>query len=175
MLSKYLALPLILSALSWIVFTLWASLTFGHMSTICSHFSSRLIMSNFSPVPIVFYWFFTWIVLGNVDLHFSLMLVRKDNAVEKETKWAAWLYHQCNQSIHVTDGMTVMSLFPSLLQKISVATNRLCQIVLKRNHTKRTRIKWDLPVYPLCSVMLKIPNVRHRLWRLFGLLVQLPF
>jgi len=33
--------------------------------------------SNFSSILIVFYWFFTWISLDDVDLHFSLMLVRK--------------------------------------------------------------------------------------------------
>jgi len=34
-----------------------------------------------------------WTALGDVDLHFSLMLVRKANSVGEETKWAAWLYH----------------------------------------------------------------------------------
>jgi hypothetical protein len=34
------------------------------------------------------------------------MLVRKVNAIEEETKWAASLYQQHNQSIHVTDGVT---------------------------------------------------------------------
>jgi hypothetical protein len=57
-------------------------------------------------------------------------LVRKANAVKEETKWAAWLYHQCNQSIHVTDGVTVMSLPPCLLQKISATTDCLSQITL---------------------------------------------
>jgi len=49
-------------------------------------FSGRLITSNFSPIPIVFHQFFTWIVLGDVDLCFSLMLVRKANAVEEGNK-----------------------------------------------------------------------------------------
>jgi hypothetical protein len=56
------------------------------MSTICSPFSSQLIMSNLSSTPNVFCRFFTWIAIGYVDLHFSLMLVRKANAVEEETK-----------------------------------------------------------------------------------------
>jgi len=60
------------------------------------------------------------------------MLVRKANAVEKETRWAKWLYHQHNQFIHVTDGMTVTSLSASLLQKIRVAKDFVCQIVLNR-------------------------------------------
>jgi len=34
---------------------------------------------------------------------------------EVETKWATWLYHQFNQSIHVTDGVIVKSLSASLL------------------------------------------------------------
>jgi hypothetical protein len=49
-------------------------------------FSMSLIMSDFSSVPIVFCRFFTWIPLGDVDLRFSLMLVRKANAVEEETE-----------------------------------------------------------------------------------------
>jgi hypothetical protein len=47
------------------------------MSTICLPLSSQLITSNFSSMPIVFCPFFTWIALGDVDLRFSLMLVRK--------------------------------------------------------------------------------------------------
>jgi len=44
----------------------------------------RLITSNFSPVRIVFRRFLTWIVQGDADLHFSMMLVRKANAAEEE-------------------------------------------------------------------------------------------
>jgi hypothetical protein len=43
-------------------------------------------MGNFSSVPIVFRPFFIWIALGDADLRFSLMLVRKANAVGEETK-----------------------------------------------------------------------------------------
>jgi hypothetical protein len=35
---------------------------------------------QFLLIMIVFHRFFTWIVLGDVDLCFSLMLVRKSNA-----------------------------------------------------------------------------------------------
>jgi len=35
--------------------------------------------------------------------------------------------------MHVTDGVTVMSLLVSLLQKISVDTDCLCQIALNQN------------------------------------------
>jgi len=38
---------------------------------------SRLIASNFSSVPVVFHQFFTWIALGDVDLHFWFMLLKK--------------------------------------------------------------------------------------------------
>jgi hypothetical protein len=68
-------------------------------------------------------------------------LVRKASAVGAETKWSAWLYHQYNQSILVTDGMTVTSLSASLLQKISVATDRLYQIVLNRKLSHKVE-KW---------------------------------
>jgi hypothetical protein len=37
-------------------------------------------------LPIVFHQFFTCIALGDVDLRFSLMLLRKASAVEEETK-----------------------------------------------------------------------------------------
>jgi hypothetical protein len=42
-------------------------------------------MSNFSSVPVVFHCFFIWLALGDVNLHLSLRLVRKINAVEEET------------------------------------------------------------------------------------------
>jgi hypothetical protein len=42
------------------------------------------------------------------------------------------IYHQHNQSIHMTDGMAVMSLSTSFLQKISAATDHLCPTALKR-------------------------------------------
>jgi len=75
-----------------------------------------------------------------------------------------WLYQRHNQSIHMTNGVTLMSLPASLLQKISAAMDRLCQItlnwklpcnfkkwckfqvVLQQNLTKRIRMKWDLLV-----------------------------
>ena len=52
-------------------------------------FLIQLITSNFSSVLIVFRPFFTSIVLGDADLHFSLMLVTKANAVEEETTGTA--------------------------------------------------------------------------------------
>jgi len=54
------------------------------MSTIHSPFSSQLIMSNPSSILIVFRQFFTSIALGDVDLSFSLMLVRKANVLEEK-------------------------------------------------------------------------------------------
>jgi len=53
---------------------------------------------------------FNWIAQGDVDLHFSLVSLRKASAVEEETEWAAWLYHRCDQSMHLTEGVTVMPL-----------------------------------------------------------------
>jgi len=52
------------------------------MSTIRSPFPSRLIACN---TMIVVRRFFTWKTTGDVDLCFSLTLVRKANAVEDET------------------------------------------------------------------------------------------
>jgi hypothetical protein len=46
-------------------------------------------MYNFSSIPSVFCQFFSFIALGDVELRFSLMLVRKANAVEEETTYAA--------------------------------------------------------------------------------------
>jgi len=58
------------------------------------------------------------------------MLVTKVNVVEKENKRAARLYHQHSPSIHVTGGTTVTSLSASLQQRISVAMDCLCKIVV---------------------------------------------
>jgi hypothetical protein len=63
---------------------LGASLTLWNMSTIHSPFSSQLITSNFSSVPIVFHQFFTCIALEDVDLHFSLICVSKATADKGE-------------------------------------------------------------------------------------------
>jgi hypothetical protein len=54
-------------------------------STIGSSFTSQLITPNFSSIPVVFRRFFTWIALGDVDLHFSLILVTNVNVVEGGT------------------------------------------------------------------------------------------
>jgi hypothetical protein len=56
------------------------------MSTILSPFSSLLITCNFSSVLIAFCQFYTWMALGDADLHSCLLLVRQANAVEEETK-----------------------------------------------------------------------------------------
>ena len=46
---------------------------------LCLKFSSALVICRY----------FFWIAPGDVDLHFSLTLVRKANAVEEGTRWAA--------------------------------------------------------------------------------------
>jgi hypothetical protein len=48
--------------------------------------SSWLNMSNFSAVLIVLCQFFTWIALGDVDVCFLLVIVRKANTVVEETR-----------------------------------------------------------------------------------------
>jgi len=63
------------------------------MSTIQSPFSSWHITSIFSPIMIVFHRFLTWIARG-----VSLILEIRTNV------FAMGLYHQCNQSIRMTDG-----------------------------------------------------------------------
>jgi len=88
-------------------------------------------MPNVSSILIVFCRFFTWIALNDVDLCFSLILVRKDNAVGEEIT-SHELVSPLQQSIHVTDGMTVTLLTASLLQKKSVAMDRLGQNVLNQ-------------------------------------------
>jgi hypothetical protein len=49
-------------------------------------FLGKLIMSNSSSILTVLCQFFSWIALGDVELHFSFMLVRKAIAVEQETE-----------------------------------------------------------------------------------------
>ena len=51
-----------------------------------SPFPIQLIKSNFPSVLIVCHQFFIWIALCDVDLCFSLIIVRKASAVEKETR-----------------------------------------------------------------------------------------
>jgi len=52
--------------------------------TLHSPFLSQLIVSNFSSVPVAFHQFFIWIALGDLDLHFLLVL-SKVSCVEEET------------------------------------------------------------------------------------------
>jgi hypothetical protein len=68
----------------------------------------------FSSKIIVFHQFSSCITLDDVDICFSLVLVTKADAVEGGTTSAAWLCHQHNQSIHVTDGIIVMLLSAGL-------------------------------------------------------------
>jgi len=122
------------------------------MSTIHSPFSNQL--TGLISILIVFGWFFSWIALGDMYLfhtHFGKksQCCRREyrdwhvqchtfdvdwiNWIElnsTESKWAAWLYHQYNPSIHVTVVVTMMSHSASLLQKISVDMNQQCQIAL---------------------------------------------
>jgi len=85
--------------------------------------------------------FFIWITLGDVD--FSITLVRKANSIEKETRWAAWLYHYRNQTTHVTDGGAVMSLLASNTKR--TIRDRVCHIALNRTLSRifDTRCKFS--------------------------------
>ena len=100
------------------------------MSTICSPFSSQHTTTNLSSILVVFCQFFTWIALGDLGLHFSLIWVTTANADEGRVTQATCLYHQRNQSIHMTEGVTVKSLSTSHQLKTRVATCCLCQIML---------------------------------------------
>jgi hypothetical protein len=121
LLVPYLTLSVIVSTLSCIVcMLLWANQTLWHMSTIRSPFSSCLITSNLS----------SWIALDDVDPTFSLILVTKANTVEGGTTSPVWLYHKCNHSVHMTNGMRVMSLSGSLQHKTRATMHHVCQIVL---------------------------------------------
>ena len=62
------------------------------------------------------------------------------------------LYH------HVTDGVTVMSLSASLLQKITVAVDCVCQITLNQKLLCKTRPTCRCVT---CSVMIKILDVDY--------------
>jgi hypothetical protein len=54
----------------------------------------------------------------------------KAYVVEGETTSATSFYDQCNQSVHVPDGLTVMSLSASLQLKTRAATDCVRQIML---------------------------------------------
>ena len=99
-------------------------------------------MSNVSSILIVFHRFFTSIAQGNVDVRVSLNFVPKADDEGGITR-AVCLYHQCNQSTHLTDGMTVTSLSASPQHKTSAATSSM------PNHTKLKII-----TYRLCQIIL---------------------
>jgi hypothetical protein len=99
-------------------------------------------MFNLSSVLIVFRWFFTWRALSDVDIHFSISLIRKFNAEKEETT-----YHQSTQYLIVIDGVIVMPISDSLLQKVSAATDRLCQIALNRKLSLYSKIGADCEVH----------------------------
>ena len=73
------------------------------MSTIHSPSASRLITSNFSSVPTVYCWLFTWIALGDVYLCFSFHFGN-----ESQCCWRGnYIRHDCITNIinsYVTDG-----------------------------------------------------------------------
>jgi len=66
------------------------------------------------------------------------MLVRKADAIEEETKWAEWITSVINP---YTFQFTGISLYASLLQDISAATDHPCQIVLNQKFLGKFK-KW---------------------------------
>ena len=56
------------------------------MPTICSLFPIQLVTFSLSSLPTVFSQYFAWIALGDVNLHLSLILGRRTNVVENETR-----------------------------------------------------------------------------------------
>jgi len=122
----------------------------------CLPFSSWLITSNFSLILFVFHRFLTFITLGDAYLCFSFIFVPKANDAKRGITQATYLYHKRNLPVHVTDGMTLLSLSAGLENKTSVAKFNLCQtetehyhvnwkrcvqvpVTLKRNHAKKKR------------------------------------
>jgi hypothetical protein len=92
---------------------------------------NQLITSNFSPVPTVFNQFLTSIALGDVDLHFSLLLLTKAVLMKRKLNDL----HDCITNVistQLTECVTVMSLSDTLLQKISMLISHLYKIVLNR-------------------------------------------
>jgi len=71
------------------------------VSTIHSPFSSQLIASNSFSILTVFCQCFTWIALGDVDLHFSLIVLANVNAVEEETIEIKYI-HNVTKYIYIT-------------------------------------------------------------------------
>jgi hypothetical protein len=101
-------------------------------------------MSNFSAVLIVFCQFFMCIALGDVDLRFSRICVPQSNDDDDDDggiTGASCLYHQHNQSIRMTLGITVTSLSASLRHKTNVATFHPYQITLNQTLSKKFE-KW---------------------------------
>ena len=102
---------------------------------------------------IVFQHFFTWIALGTVDFHVCVILVTKANAVMGGTTSATWLYRSY-QSIHMTGGMTVMSLFATP-PTLNTTGHGLCT-----SH----RVKPKSIAYLQCQIALH-RKLSHRFWK----------
>jgi hypothetical protein len=128
----------------------------------CVHHSSWRMMSNFSSLLTIFWWFFTWSALSDVALHFSLN-VDKKSWCSWRRNWMSWVNHHHNQSIHVTAYRDVTlcesptgdkcshrlsmpnCVKPKILRKFKKWYN--FEVTLKWNRAKRNCIKQDLPVF----------------------------
>jgi len=109
-----------------------------YMSTIRSALSGQLITSNFSSIPIFFRRVLTWIALKWWRFSFPIHFGRKSQCYSR----AGCLYNKYNQSIRVTDCVTVISLSASFLQKISADTDYLSQIAFNRKLLPKSENWW---------------------------------
>jgi hypothetical protein len=94
------------------------------------HVFQVIVLCNFSSVLIVLHWIFNWIALDDVDLWLTHFVKKKPMLIS-----FVWLYHHCNQSIHMTNDMTV-TLLPASLQ------HKSCQGLCMPNGVKPKIIMW---------------------------------
>jgi len=85
-------------------------------------------LQNFSSVPFVFCWFFAWIALGDVDWHFSLILLKKSMPLKGEL-------HHAREYINIISPYTWMMAWQTLYFLLAsntrqASTDHVCQITL---------------------------------------------
>jgi len=102
-------------------------------------------------------------------------LATKAKAVEGWTTSTEWIYHQCNQAKHVTDGVTVMSLSASLEHKTmrpeivyaKSRSNEKCRVNSKnglnlQDALEQNRVKQDLLVVFVAQIAHHTSNITSR-------------
>jgi hypothetical protein len=115
------------------------------MSTICSPFSSQLITSNFSSTLTVLSPMFHLYWIRWCRFTFLTHFGNRNRCCWSRGTSAVRLYHQHNQSTHVTDGKTLASLSASFQNKKTVAKVRSCHVMLKQKllHYHPGHIPWN--------------------------------